>query len=122
MPLRIFLLLFSIQLCFLTPSNIYAQSHPEASTELRGLWVTKFKNNVLGNTSAENSLLQYAQTYNFNYLICTNMYFILTEDCGSFTTEMIQLQAFIEKAHNVYGIALISGNVGSANTADKIKD
>ncbi|GAA5220195.1 T9SS type A sorting domain-containing protein [Membranihabitans marinus] len=106
----------------LITNHAIAQSLPSHTTEYKGLWVTKFKSNVLGNTLAENELLTYAQTYGYNYLICTNMYQILTANCGSFTTDMNNLRLFIEKAHNEYGISRISGNVGSAATATKIKN
>ncbi|MEL6813117.1 MAG: hypothetical protein AAFP76_17490, partial [Bacteroidota bacterium] len=101
--------------------SAFAQLPPH-TTDFRGLWVTSFKDNVLGDTAAEDALLQYAVDNDLNYLICTNMFQILTASCGSFTTEMIQLQAFIEKAHTVYGIAYISGNVGSSATATQIQN
>ena len=100
--------------------NISAQL-PEPTQELRGLWVTSFKANVLGNTFAEDALIAYAVSNDFNYLICTNMFQILTAPCGSFTPDMIALQTFIAKAH-VAGIEYVSGNVGALATAEKIQD
>ncbi len=94
---------------------------PEPTQDFRGLWVTGFKANVLGNTTAEDELIAYAIENDFNYLICTNMYQILTASCGSFTSDMTALQAFIAKAH-YEGIAYISGNVGSLATAEKVED
>lgn len=121
MPARIKSALLIYLISWLPLYPIYSQSLPTPTTSLKGLWVTQFKDIVLGNTIAENALLSYAQDYGFNYLICTNIFVILTEDCGSFTTDMINLQAFLEKAHTIYGIEFISGNVGSSNTAEKIE-
>jgi hypothetical protein len=98
----------------------YSQLPPH-TTEFRGLWVTSFKDTVLGNTTAEDELLQYAVDNDLNYLICTNIFQILTASCGSFTADMVALQAFIEKAHVIYGIEYISGNVGSSATGLEIQ-
>ncbi|RMA64510.1 T9SS type A sorting domain-containing protein [Ulvibacter antarcticus] len=113
--IRVLLLLFFLN-CF----SGYTQLPPN-TTDFRGLWVTSFKDNVLGNTTAENELLQYAVDNDLNYLICTNTFQILTAPCGSFTPDMIALQSFIDKAHTVYGIEFISGNVGSSATAMEIE-
>lgn len=75
----------------------------------------------MGNITAENGLLQYAVDNDLNYLICTNIFQILIAPCGSFTSDMIALQAFIEKAHLTYGIEYISGNVGSSATGLEIQ-
>ena len=91
------------------------------TTDMRGLWVTKFRTMVLGDTAAENQLLEYAAGNEFNYLICTNTFQILTDDCSDFTSEMEDLRSFIEKAHTVYNISYISANVGSASTAEKVQ-
>lgn len=93
----------------------------EPTQEFRGLWVTQFKTIVLGNTTAEDALIAYAIANDFNYLICTNMFQILTASCGSFTADMIAMQAFVAKAH-AEGIAYVSGNVGSLATAEKIQE
>ncbi len=95
---------------------------PPNTMDFRGLWVTDFKTEVLGDTIAENDLLEYAVDNDFNYLICTNMFQILTDNCTPFTSEMEDLRAFIEKAHNVYNIEYISGNVGTDATAAKMQD
>lgn len=109
-------------LFLLVNSSILATAQlPEPMQDFRGLWVTQFKTNVLGNTSAEDALIDYAVDNDFNYLICTNMYQILTASCGSFTTDMADLQIFIAKAH-LAGISYISGNVGSLATAEKIQE
>lgn len=109
--------------CFLFVSSFsFSQDLPTAAQKFRGLWVTGFRNNVLGNIPAEDSVLQYAQDHDFNYLICTNMFQILTSNCSPFTTEMIELQSFISRAHTDYGMEYISGNVGSEATAQKIQD
>ncbi len=94
---------------------------PEPTQEFRGLWITQFKTTVLGNTAAEDALIAYAVANDFNYLICTNMFQILTAPCGSFTPDMVALQAFIAKAH-AEGIEYVSGNVGALATAEKIQD
>lgn len=99
-----------------------AQTLPPNTMEFRGLWVTDFKTEVLGDTTAENELLDYAVANDLNYLICTNMFQILTPNCMPFTSEMEDLKAFIEKAHNVYNIQYISGNVGTDVTAAKVQD
>ncbi len=104
----------------LIQSAVFAQL-PEPTQEFRGLWVTQFRTNVLGDGAAEDALVAYAAANGFNYLICTNMFQILTADCGSFTAEMVELRAFVAKAH-AGGIAYVSGNVGSLATAEKIQD
>ncbi len=101
---------------------INAQTLPPNTMDFRGLWVTGFKTEVLGDTIAENELLDYAVDNDFNYLICTNMFQILTDNCMPFTSEMEDLRAFIEKAHTVYNIQYISGNVGTDATAAKVQD
>jgi len=113
--------LLFIVVFFISISSGYSQLPPH-TTDFRGLWITGFKDNVLGNVTAENELLQYAVDNDLNYLICTNTFQILTASCGSFTADMIALQAFIEKAHLTYGIEYISGNVGSSATGLKIQD
>jgi len=112
---------FVIFILFSLNSFVISAQLPEPTQEFRGLWVTSFKANVLGNTSAEDALIAYAVANDFNYLICTNMFQILTASCGSFTPDMIALQAFIAKAHGE-GIEYISGNVGALATAEKIQD
>ncbi|PWJ58435.1 putative secreted protein (Por secretion system target) [Dyadobacter jejuensis] len=101
-------------------ATVYGQL-PEPTQAYRGLWVTQFKTTVLGNVAAEDALINYALANDFNYLICTNMYQILTASCGSFTADMTALQGFVAKAHTA-GIVLVSGNVGSLATAEKIQD
>jgi hypothetical protein len=100
----------------------FSQSLPPNTTDFRGLWVTNFQTDVLGDTVAENKLLAYAVANDLNYLICTNMFLILTDNCIPFTSEMEDLKLFIQKAHQVYNIEYISGNVGSDATAMKIQD
>ena len=107
---------------FLFANNLFAQTLPPNTMDFRGLWVTDFKNSVLGDTFAENELLDYAVANDFNYLICTNMFQILTANCSPFTSEMEDLRAFIEKAHMIYNIEYISGNVGTDATAAKVQD
>jgi len=114
-----FLTILSILLIFFSGES---QTLPTSTQDFKGIWVTGFKDNVLGNTAAEDSLLQYAQDHDFNYLICTNMFQILTAECLPFTSEMTALKNFINKAHTVYGIEYVSGNVGSEATAQKIQD
>jgi hypothetical protein len=111
----------SFTLALLFQLTVISGQLPEPTQEFRGLWVTSFKANVLGNTSAEDALIAYAVANDFNYLICTNMFQILTASCGSFTPDMIALQTFIAKAH-VAGIEYVSGNVGALATAEKIQD
>lgn len=106
---------------FLLHSFVISGQLPEPTQEFRGLWVTQFKTTVLGNTAAEDALIAYAVTNDFNYLICTNMFQILTASCGSFTPDMMALQTFVAKAH-AEGIEYVSGNVGALATAEKIQD
>ena len=117
-----FLFLFKFLPFALFVNIISAQTLPPNTMDFRGLWVTDFKNVVLGDPIAENELLDYAVANEFNYLICTNMFQILTDGCSPFTMEMEDLRDFIEKAHVDYGIQYISGNVGSDATALKIQD
>ena len=114
--LRISFLAIAIGICLTCQAQL-----PEPSQEFRGLWVTGFKANVLGNTAAEDALIAYAVANDFNYLICTNMFQILTASCGSFTPDMMALQTFVAKAH-AEGIEYVSGNVGALATAEKIQD
>ena len=111
----------SFTVAFITQLTILSAQLPEPTQEFRGLWVTQFKTTVLGNTAAEDALIAYAVANDFNYLICTNMFTILTATCGSFTPDMIALQAFVAKAHGE-GIEYVSGNVGALATAEKIQD
>ncbi|MEZ5043892.1 MAG: T9SS type A sorting domain-containing protein [Saprospiraceae bacterium] len=113
---------FLMMLTLLFTNSLSSQTLPPHTLDFRGLWVTDFRTEVLGNLSAENELLEYAVANDFNYLICTNIFQILTANCTSFTSEMMDLQAFIEKAHTVYNIQYISGNVGTDATASKIQD
>lgn len=115
-------LMFLMMLTLLFTNSLSSQTLPPHTMDFRGLWVTDFRTQVLGNLSAENELLEYAVANDFNYLICTNIFQILTANCTSFTSEMMDLQAFIEKAHTVYNIQYISGNVGTDATASKIQD
>jgi hypothetical protein len=111
---------FTTQIFFLFFLQKLTAQLPEPTQEFRGLWVTQFKANILGNIPAEDALIEYAIANDFNYLICTNMFQILTGACGSFTADMAKLQAFVEKAHEE-GIEYISGNVGTLATAEKIQ-
>ena len=106
---------------FLLHSFVISGQLPEPTQEFRGLWVTQFKTTVLGNTAEEDALIAYAVANDFNYLICTNMFQILTASCGSFTPDMLALQTFVAKAHEE-GIEYVSGNVGALATAEKIQD
>ena len=110
----------TIILAFLMPLTTISAQLPEPTQEFRGLWVTQFKTTILGNTAAEDALIAYAIANDFNYLICTNMFQILTASCGAFTSDMIALQTFIAKAH-AEGIEYVSGNVGTLATAEKIQ-
>lgn len=107
-------------IAFILVAKLVFAQLPTATQEFRGLWVTQFKTTVLGNSSAEDALIAYAVTNDLNYLICTNMFQILTASCGSFTSDMVALQNFIGKAH-VAGIDYVSGNVGSLASAEKIQ-
>ncbi|MEZ4983947.1 MAG: hypothetical protein R2795_02725 [Saprospiraceae bacterium] len=112
---------WAILILFFLPPFVVSAQLPEPTQEFRGLWVTQFKTTVLGNVAAEDALIAYALDNDFNYLICTNMFQILTASCGSFTPDMIALQTFVAKAH-AEGIEYVSGNVGSLATAEKIQD
>ncbi len=111
---------FLVLFLALFPAILLPAQTPTPSMEMRGLWVTGFRTTVLGDTVAENRLLAYALENDLNTLVCTNIFQILTGDCSSFTPEMDDLRSFIQKAHLTYGISIISGNVGSAETAEKI--
>jgi hypothetical protein len=115
------ILLIVILMAGICCTNTAKAQLPEPSQDFRGLWVTQFKTTVLGNAAAEDALIAYAVTNNFNYLICTNMFLILTAPCGTFSADMVALKAFIAKAH-AEGIAYVSGNVGTLATAEKIQE
>lgn len=97
-----------------------AENLPKATTDYKGLWISKFGSTVLGDENAENELINYASEYGYNLLVCTNMYTIIPDDISTTTEQVMQLRNFISKAHNA-GIQYISGNVGSSNTAGKVQ-
>ena len=57
----------SFTLALLFQLTVISGQLPEPTQEFRGLWVTSFKANVLGNTSAEDALIAYAVANDFNY-------------------------------------------------------
>lgn len=86
-----------------------------------GLYVNDFKN-IIGNSSAETELLNYAQTNGFNYLILYNLTYI---DNNMFAiddiTTSLPLANFINTAKTSFGISQIAV-VGEKNSSfDKIK-
>ncbi len=81
----------------------YAQS-----TDSKGLYVNDFKT-IIGDTLAENELLQYAMDSGFNYLILYNLYYIhnnifdITDPASS-----APLASFLKKAYRDYGIEKVA--------------
>ncbi len=86
-----------------------------------GLYVNDFKN-IIGDSTAEAELLNYAQTNGFNYLILYNLTYI-HENIFPLddSTTSLPLASFIENAKNNYGILQVAA-VGEKNQSfDKIK-
>ena len=82
-------------LSLLCSTGMYAQS-------IRGFYVNDF-DNVLGNTTSENTLLNYAQGNGFNYLC---LYDVSGLNLSSSTIKN-QFASFISRAKNQYGITQI---------------
>jgi len=77
---------------------------------IRGMYVDSF-NTILGNTVKEDSLLQYAQTNNFNYLALYDLWPIhVTYNLTNFSSSSV-LASFIQKAKQNFNIAQV-GAVG----------
>ena len=72
------------------------------SQSIRGFYVNGF-NSILGNTTSENTLLNYAQGNAFNYLC---LYDVSALNFSSSTVKT-QFAAFISKAKGQYGITQI---------------
>lgn len=83
---------------------------------LVGLYVDNFKN-ILGNPEAETTLLEYAKTNGFNYLLLYNLSYIHTHSYDlTDPSEAIVLANFIERAKKDYGIAQV-GAVGEKDAS-----
>ena len=86
-----------------------------------GLYVNNFKD-IVGDSSAETALLNYAQTNGFNYLILYNLSYINNNMFAiDNQTTSLPLANFITNAKSNYGIMQVAA-VGEKNSSfDKIK-
>lgn len=91
------------------------------SQSIAGLYVNDFKN-IIGDTSAETELLNYAQSNGFNYLILYNLTYIHNNIFAlDDVTTSLPLANFINTAKTSYGILEVGG-VGEKNSSfDKMK-
>lgn len=80
------------------------------TANIRGMYVDGF-NTILGNSQKEDSLLNYAQLNNFNYLALYNLWNVHTSHNLTNLTSSAILANFIQNAKQNYGIAQV-GAVG----------
>ncbi|HRN41708.1 MAG TPA: T9SS type A sorting domain-containing protein [Vicingus sp.] len=80
------------------------------TANIRGMYVDGF-NTILGNSQKEDSLLNYAQQNNFNYLALYNLWNVHTSHNLTNLTSSVILANFIQNAKQNYGIAQV-GAVG----------
>lgn len=80
------------------------------TANIRGMYVDGF-NTILGNSQKEDSLLNYAQLNNFNYLALYNLWNVHTSHNLTNLTSSVILANFIQNAKQNYGIAQV-GAVG----------
>lgn len=91
-----------------------------SSQEIRGLYVNGFKN-IVGDSLKEDSLLQFAQDYNFNYLLLYNLYHIHTQRFSiTDPTESDTLADFIEKAKTAFGVLQVGATGETFNSFTNI--
>lgn len=76
---------------------------PGTAQITKGLYVNQFAA-ILGNTAAEDSLLQYAYGNSFNYLALYELHIVHAQHDMTNFTASAPLAAFIYKAKTVYGI------------------
>ena len=90
-------------------SSTFAFAQPGWPGDVKGLYVNDFKF-IVGNTAAENDLLEFAQDSGFNYLILYNLYYIHNNlfDITTAATSL-PLSDFINKAKTLYGIHAVAG-------------
>lgn len=91
------------------------------SISLKGLYVNDFKF-IIGNTAAENELLEYAQINGFNYLLLYNLAYIHTHLFD--LTDPVESEAlsnFIFKAKTEYGIVQIGAVGEKSESFDKVE-
>ena len=115
MPYTLLLLLFSPRLFLLFNIHLLVMknillviafflSFQLSAQSIRGLYVNDFVY-IIGNTAAEDELLEFAQQHGFNYLLCYNLYFIHTQKFSITEAESAQpLADFMRRARKDYGI------------------
>ena len=81
---------------------ILISTQVNAQTSLRGMYIDNF-HLILGNTSKEDSLLQYAQDSSFNYLALYSLHQLNLSNTNTANT----LGSFIYKARVMYGITYV---------------
>ena len=101
-------------LMFLFSSQLSAQS-------VRGLYVNDFVD-IIGNRTAENELLEFAQQHGFNYLLCYNLYFIHAQKFSITETDTaLPLANFMRRARKDYGIQSFGAVGESARSFERLE-
>ncbi len=80
------------------------------TANIRGMYVDGF-DNILGNIQSEDSLLNYAQSNNFNYLALYNLHVVNANNDLTNLSSSTVLANFIQKAKQFYSISQV-GAVG----------
>jgi len=96
-------------------------SIPLSAQSVRGLYVNDFVN-IIGNPTAEDELLTFAQQHGFNYLLCYNLYFIHTQKFSITDPESAQpLADFMRRARQDYGIQSIGAVGETARSFERLE-
>lgn len=92
--------------CFLVIFHLLASLSVVTAQTLRGMYVDGFAA-ILGNTAAEDQLLNYAQQNNINYLALYDLWPVHQQYDLTNPNTCTVLANFIERAHNLFGITQI---------------
>lgn len=92
-----------------------------SAQSVRGLYVNDFVD-IIGDTAAENELLEFAQQYGFNYLLCYNLYFIHSRKFDLTDAASAQpLADFMRRARRDYGIQSFGAVGESARSFERLE-
>lgn len=92
-----------------------------SAQSVKGLYVNDFVD-IIGNTTAENELLEFAQQHGFNYLLCYNLYFIHNQKFSITNAESAQpLADFMRRARKDYGIQSFGAVGESARSFERLE-
>jgi hypothetical protein len=99
---------------FAQSTNAYAGGN---CTGINGMYVSlgNDTSGILGNTTKENNLLNFARNNGINYLIMYNL-----QGMGATSTRATQLASLISRAKTQYGIHQVGAALGAAASADEI--